>query len=240
MRPIAFVTLSLLATAVPLSGAAARGQEKSEASETRSQRPITDRQPDAADVATTPLNDLNLRKDAIPPLLIAAQASPYDASGMTRCPAISAAIVDLDRVLGDDLDLPHREEDRVSAGKIAQSLVGKFIPFRSVIRELSGANAHERKIDDAIEAGMARRAFLKGLGQAKGCRYPARAATPQAIAARAAATAAVNGMEPAAHTRTMKPTRAKSERDEMAAAYARAEQERKDAEKARSVRPHRR
>lgn len=203
------------------------------AQEAAPDKPITQREPDAADVATTPLNDLNLRKDKIPAVLLAAQARPYDVAGLRRCPAIAAAVVDLDRVLGDDLDIPQNRGNRVNAGKIAQSLVGKLIPFRSVIRELSGANAHERDVDDAIEAGMARRAFLKGLGQAKGCRYPARAATPQVLAARAVSAETAHGQTPDTQTKGVVADKPRSERDEVAAAYAQAEKERKAAEKAR-------
>jgi hypothetical protein len=79
-------------------------------------------------------------------------------------------------VLGDDIDMPQADGQRTSPGRMAQSVVGSFIPFRGVIREISGANEHDRKLQTAILAGVARRSFLKGTGQAKGCRYPARAA----------------------------------------------------------------
>lgn len=225
--------IALAAAIVTLVPAPALGRAQATAQPV--ERPITDRQPSAADVAATPLNDLNLRKADIPPLLIAAQAAPYDAHGLTRCPAIASAVNELDRVLGDDVDLPQAEKDRVSAGKVAQSLIGKFIPFRSVIRELSGANAHERRVDDAIEAGIARRAFLKGLGQAKGCRYPASAATARIVAAKTAAT------EPTQATATRaEAADSRTSRSEVAAAYAKAEEERLAAEKTRGARPQRR
>ena len=38
----------------------------------------------------------------------------------------------------------------------------------------------------ALYAGSVRRAFLKGVGQQRGCAYPARSATPEVIAALAA------------------------------------------------------
>jgi hypothetical protein len=65
----------------------------------------------------------------------------------------------------------------MSPGRVAQSVVGSLIPFRGVIREISGANAHDRALREAVIAGVARRSFLKGIGQARGCRYPARSAT---------------------------------------------------------------
>ena len=86
-------------------------------------------------------------------------------------------MTELYAVLGEDLDLPQADSTGVSTGRVAQWVVGSFIPFRGLIREISGANSQERKIGTAIQAGIARRSFLKGVGQAKGCHYPARAAT---------------------------------------------------------------
>jgi hypothetical protein len=146
-------------------------------------KPITERDVGAKDVALTPLSDLNLRKGEIPPLLIAAQERPYDLTGLSRCPALAAAVGELDAVLGEDLDVAQAKGQSMSAGRVAQSVARAFIPFNGVIRELSGANNQDRKIQTAIYAGTARRSFLKGIGQQRGCRYPARSATPQVIAA---------------------------------------------------------
>jgi hypothetical protein len=146
-------------------------------------KPITERDVGAKDVALTPLSDLGLRKGEIPQLLIDAQVAPYDLSGMRGCAQIAAAIGELDALLGDDLDVAIAKGQSIQAGRVAQSVVGSFIPFRGVIRELSGANAQERRVQAAIYAGTARRSFLKGVGQQRGCRYPARSATPGIIAA---------------------------------------------------------
>lgn len=152
-------------------------------------KPVTERPVTAGDVIATPVSDLNLKKTDIPPLLISAQGDPYSLAGLKRCYEIGEAIVALDMVLGDDLDVPQDGRANTSAGSVAQAAVGAFIPFRGVIREISGANEHERKLREAIVAGTARRAFLKGYGQAKGCKYPARAVTPAVLAAREAAAA---------------------------------------------------
>ncbi len=150
-------------------------------------RPLTEREITAVDVAATPMSDLNLRKSDIPPLLIAAQDKPYDMTGLSRCSAIAAAVGELDAVLGEDIDMPRAAGQKMpSAGRLAQWAVGSFIPFRGAIREISGANEQERRMLVAINAGQARRAFLKGAGQARGCRYPASAAPPELVAARAA------------------------------------------------------
>lgn len=132
---------------------------------------------DVADVALTPLGDLNLRNDPIPPLLLAARAAPYDQAGIRTCRDLAARVEELDAVLGPDYDMQVPADRTVSAGNIAQRILGSFIPFRSVIREVTGANEHERDFREAIAAGLMRRAFLKGRGQGLGCALPARPAT---------------------------------------------------------------
>ena len=145
-------------------------------------RPITNREPDAVDVAKTPVTDLNLSKSEIPALLIEAQRAPYSLQGLGKCSQLVAAVEEFDRVLGPDLDLPQAERDRFSEGRIAQWVVGSFIPFRGLIREISGANKNERELAAAIQAGLARRGFLKGVGAARGCRWPAAPANAAVIA----------------------------------------------------------
>lgn len=146
----------------------------------------------AGDVATAPLDTLNLKKDEIPPILIAAREDTYTVAGMRSCKAIGAEIGRLDAVLGPDIDIATdktRGEKRGNAvGAVARSVVNGFIPFGGVIKEVTGAASRERQWQVALYAGASRRAFLKGYGQARGCRYPARSATPaQAAAIQAAA-----------------------------------------------------
>lgn len=170
------IWLPYLATAMAAFPAIAQEPEK----------PLAEREVSATDVAATPVTDLNLKKDEIPALLAQAQLRPYTLAGLNRCPQIAAEIGEFDALLGDDIDLPQGETRRTSPGRVAQSVVGSLIPFRGVIREVSGANKHERMLQAAIQAGIARRAFLKGVGQSRGCRYPARSATPEVFAQRAA------------------------------------------------------
>lgn len=146
-------------------------------------RPITDNEPDVMDIAKTPTTDLNITKEEIPAVLIAAVQKPYDLTGLGKCPQIAAAVQELDTILGPDFDLPQEARERVSPGRVAKWVVSSFIPFRGLIRELSGANAQERAVQAAIQAGIARRSFLKGLGAARRCAYPAAPATPEVIQA---------------------------------------------------------
>ncbi|WAT18157.1 hypothetical protein OZN62_00845 [Aurantiacibacter sp. MUD11] len=140
----------------------------------QAQEDVTDTSVDAADVALTPLSDLNLARDPIPPILLWAQENPYANPGAADCEAIRVAIGDLDAVLGDDVDTETPEQRKLTAGGVAQSVVGMLIPFRGIIREISGANNHEYEFRQAIVAGLMRRAYLKGLGEERGCPYPAR------------------------------------------------------------------
>lgn len=175
---------SLFTAALAAAPAAAR---EPDAVDKQPEKPITSRNVDAVDVATTPMTDLNIRKDDIPQLLIDAQANPYNLAGLGRCAQLAATVGEFDAVLGDDLDLPQGAGRRVSAGRVAQSVVGSLIPFRGIVREVSGANAQDRQVQAAIQAGLARRAFLKGVGQERGCRYPARSATREVWEQHAAA-----------------------------------------------------
>ena len=141
----------------------------------------------AEDVAMSPLSDLNVRKKNVPVVLDMAMAKPYDLAGIKSCKGLTTAIMDLDVALGDDIDVATGEKTDMetvgnSAGAIAKSVLGSFIPFRGVVRELSGANAQEKLWDRALYAGTARRAFLKGMGEQRGCAWPARSATPAVLA----------------------------------------------------------
>lgn len=147
----------------------------------------------ATDVVTKPLADVNIKKDEIPPILLAARENAYDTTALRTCPALQAEVRRLDAVLGDDIDVVQDKslgEKRGNAvGNIAKSVVGSLIPFGGVIREISGANENQRQWQIAMYAGSVRRAYLKGIGAQKGCRYPARAATANDLALIAAARA---------------------------------------------------
>ncbi len=171
MRRIALMPIILLAAmATPMAA-----QDKPKSSE--SDKPIMQQDVSAKDVATTPLSDLNLKKTNIPQLLIDAQSDPYTLSGLGSCAKLTSAVTTLDSILGDDLDIDAINKTKMQAGRVAQSVVGAFIPFQGVIREVSGANSQDRKLRAAVLAGSTRRAFLKGTGLARGCAYPARPAS---------------------------------------------------------------
>lgn len=142
----------------------------------RADETVRDRAPGVEDIAMTPLTDLNLARDPIPELLLAAYAAPYASDGLDDCGELGGEIARLDAVLGPDFDVADEQREQVSLGRIAKSAVGSFIPFRSILREVTGVADHERDFEAAIVAGLIRRGYLKGLGEQKGCSYPARPA----------------------------------------------------------------
>jgi hypothetical protein len=134
--------------------------------------------------ATAPLDDLNLRREYIPTVLLQAQANPYDLRNLTQCTTIGAEIARLDEALGPDTDEPpaqdgsflsERAADAAAAAALdaVRNTVTDFIPGRSWIRRLSGAEQHSRAVQSAIMAGRLRRAFLKGTGMQRNCAPPA-------------------------------------------------------------------
>ncbi len=133
------------------------------------QKVVTEDEVGPVDVAMTPVEDLNLRRDPIPPILLQAWAEPYANPGLDRCDELRDEIGNLDAVLGEDFDSAPPRRRNLDAGKIAQRVLASFIPYRGLIRELSGAEKHEFEFRQAISAGLMRRAYLKGLGEAMGC-----------------------------------------------------------------------
>lgn len=134
--------------------------------------------------ATTPLSDLNIVRAPIPPVLVAAQKSPYGLPADASCGALGTEVQALDAALGADLDTPvtaanpslidrgtGAAED-AAVGAVRRTTEG-VIPFRGWVRKLSGAERYAKDVSAAIAAGTIRRAYLKGLGQAKGCTVPA-------------------------------------------------------------------
>ncbi|MEH6757665.1 MAG: hypothetical protein V7676_09140 [Parasphingorhabdus sp.] len=127
----------------------------------------------AENAVMQPVKDVNMRQDPIPPKLLAIQHHPYDLENMRGCRALGFEIGQLDAVLGPDInqldDVSDAEKREEGASRIAGSIIGGLIPFRGIVREISGANAAERRFLSAIAAGNARRSFLKGVAVTKGC-----------------------------------------------------------------------
>lgn len=131
-----------------------------------------------ADIAMQPAKDIGVKKTNIPPVLTAAEASPYSLSDASNCTQMAKALSELDEVLGADYTVERLPEEN-RAGKIAEAggraVVNSIIPFRGIVREVTGAAAADRAMASAVDAGIARRGFLRGLSTAQGCEVGAQA-----------------------------------------------------------------
>ena len=133
----------------------------------------------AKDVITQPLNDFNVAQPDIPPILLRAKAAPYEAPLGHDCQTLNSEIGDLDKALGPDLDLAKGDDKSVSKRvsdmtfDLARGAVSGLIPFRGVVRYVTGAEKRAREINEALIAGTVRRSYLKGFGEKLDCEYPA-------------------------------------------------------------------
>ena len=129
--------------------------------------------------AAAPMYDMNLMRQKIPPLLLAAMADPYARPAPATCRNLTALVNELTVALGDDLDVIAEEDDSTKAKRSRMTREGlhagseALLPFSGFVRKLSGAEQHDKLVLDAITSGDVRRAYLKGLGEARGCPPPA-------------------------------------------------------------------
>lgn len=133
--------------------------------------------------AMAPLEDLNLRRTEIPRVLQDAATDPYGPRNLGRCASIAQEVRALDEALGPDRDEPPPPpgplRDRMAAATsdlvigLVRDAATDFIPGRSWVRRLTGAEAHSDAVQNAIQAGRVRRGFLKGMGMHRNCAPPA-------------------------------------------------------------------
>jgi hypothetical protein len=123
--------------------------------------------------ATTPLRDLNLTRDKVPPLLERTMSHPYATAGVRTCQQIAARVRELDGVLGADVDQAAAGGKDSTSAWLTGELAGSIIPGEGILRHVTGADKNSRHFAAAVYAGSVRRGFLKGLGASKGCHPPA-------------------------------------------------------------------
>lgn len=125
---------------------------------------------DTKDVVSQPAKDVGIAKNKIPPSLVEASNAPYSLAGLKTCRQIADAVLVLDAALGPDYSAGG-PNNKMSVGKAAGgAVVNSLIPFRGVVREVSGAAAADRRLVAATQAGFARRGFLRGVHQTRGCK----------------------------------------------------------------------
>jgi hypothetical protein len=124
---------------------------------------------------TAPAKDLNLVQTPIPDILQAARQAPYALPTERSCASLQGGVKALSDVLGPDLDAPaepkasHVERAGDAAAQALVKAAEGAVPLRGWVRKLSGAERHSRQVEAAIQAGEARRAFLRGLAAAQQC-----------------------------------------------------------------------
>jgi hypothetical protein len=127
----------------------------------------------AGEIVSQPVRDVGLEKLKIPPAVEQAARAPYSSAGVGNCTQIRRALDELNDALGSDYDggVIVRES---KVGKLAeeggQSIVNTLVPFRGLVREISGAAPAQRRLDAYVRAAFARRGFLHGLAAARKCR----------------------------------------------------------------------
>jgi hypothetical protein len=130
----------------------------------------------AGRIVSQPAKDVGAAKTKIPPALVAASADPYGMNGLGTCKQIAAAFRSMTDVLGPDFKVGDTKTEN-RAGKLAeaggQTVVNSLIPFRGLVREVTGAAPAQRRLNRALDAGYARRGFLRGLYTARKCKSPA-------------------------------------------------------------------
>ncbi len=129
--------------------------------------------------AMSPLEDLGIRKRDIPELLAQLKDNPYSPPSEMKCEVVKDEMAKLDVLLGVDIDSPKAAltdtEEAIEFGNniATDAVVGyvkgmvSIIPMRSIVRRVTGARKHEKAVQQARQAGSLRRAYLRGLADAK-------------------------------------------------------------------------
>lgn len=161
-----------------------REAQTAETSDTPSatERALQQSQDGFSDAAASPLKDVNLIRDKAPEEFKKIR-NPYNVDPDISCAEIAAEVTRLNELLGRDWDIPppdknglsERAADGASTAFLdtVASTASGFIPYRGIVRTVTGANSHATKIRKAYERGSHRRTFLKGIGLIKACDYPA-------------------------------------------------------------------
>lgn len=126
--------------------------------------------PQEPTLASRAQTGLGLRGPDISELLKTIAVAPYVPPDPMDCAGLDKEIAGLDQVLGPDVDVKEVPEDRGQQMQKAagDALVG-MVPYRGVVRWMTGAGGLEHERARAVLAAAARRGFLKGLRLAHAC-----------------------------------------------------------------------
>jgi hypothetical protein len=169
--------LVLTAATALLLANAAHGQVPGEAADKKhppdSSSKSGDTRKQAVEIGSQPARDLGMSNREIPPVLEQALADPYGLKGLRTCAQLAGAARALNEVLGPDYEAGGEYREN-RAGKLAaaggKSVINSFIPFRSLVREITGAAPADRHMNAVVDAGLARRGFLRGVQYKQRCK----------------------------------------------------------------------
>lgn len=127
----------------------------------------------ATEIGSQPARDVGMSKREIPPILEKAFDDPYSLKGLKTCKALASEITNLNAVLGADYVVGNEYTEN-RAGKLAEAggktIINSIIPFRGLVREVTGAAPADRHMNAVVDAGLARRGFLRGVHLKQGCK----------------------------------------------------------------------
>jgi hypothetical protein len=127
----------------------------------------------ATEIGSQPARDVGMSKREIPPILEKAFNDPYSIKGMKTCVALANEVKALNAVLGADYVVGNEYTEN-RTGKLAEAggktIINSIIPFRGLVREVTGAAPADRHMNAVVDAGLARRGFLRGVHLKQGCK----------------------------------------------------------------------
>lgn len=125
------------------------------------------------DIGSQPGRDVGVMKRDMPPIIEQAMADPYSLKGLKTCVQLAGEVRKLNEALGPDY-IVGNEVKESRASKLAEAggrtVINSIIPFRGLVREISGAAPAERRLNAALDAGLARRGFLRGVHYKQRCK----------------------------------------------------------------------
>ncbi|GGD14126.1 hypothetical protein [Aquisalinus flavus] len=126
----------------------------------------------------SPLYILNIKKEDIPDHLPGPDETYTEP---TSCLIAKVEYDTLNKLLGiDEATMEAEEYGMISldASDAIESTISDFIPFESVIKYVSGASKHEKKVAAAFFRGQIRRAYLHGYIHRNTCETPVPSTKP--------------------------------------------------------------
>lgn len=175
MTPTAATPVVLLAaTVLALAGCAtSQGQGPDRKAQTASSSRYDETRKQAMEIGSQPARDMGISKRKVPAVLEDALADPYGIRKLRTCAQLAAAVRTLNEALGPDYQAGGEYREN-RAGKLAaaggKAVINSIIPYRALVREITGAAPADRHMEALIDAGLARRGFLRGVQYKQRCK----------------------------------------------------------------------